>query len=280
MPVPDRASHLHPPPNHFERVAGRLRHQSRKAAGDQFGPVSQNGRGGRVFRVGGGGVGSQGWKAEPIARGVVREKGHSGVREHAGKGGGEAAVEVYEPASRGGKSRYGVAQRGGSHGGGGDACGLFVVDLLADAGEGGPGFVLGFECQTHPYHLEWVRQHHARDSGECAAEETAQRGFILLGRDEEGTELLVGEEFDGGVGENAEQGCGMPPEEPAHAVGLVDVPHCGHNAEPGAGVFRELRVGGLEQDFDPVKRTDEGFGLIFDTVVRGGKCGLRGGWGA
>lgn len=53
----------------------------------------------------------------------------------------------------------------------------------------------------------------------------------------------------------------MPSEETAHAGLSVDVAHGGHDAEPGAGVLCELRVGGLEEDFDAVERTDNCFCL-------------------
>lgn len=73
--------------------------------------------------------------------------------------------------------------------------------------------------------------------------------------------MLVGQEFDSSVGEDAEEGCGVAPEEAAHTRLPVDVTHGGHDAEPGAGVFCELRVRGLEEDFDAVEGTDDGFCL-------------------
>lgn len=79
--------------------------------------------------------------------------------------------------------------------------------------------------------------------------------------DDDGADLFVGEELDGGVGEDAEERGGMASEEPAEAGFFVDVPHGGYDAEPGAGVFCKLRVRGLEEDFDPVKRSDHRFGL-------------------
>lgn len=54
----------------------------------------------------------------------------------------------------------------------------------------------------------------------------------------------------------------MAAEEPAHARFSVDVAHCGHDAEPGACVFGELRIGRLEEDFHPVKRADNSLSLI------------------
>lgn len=73
--------------------------------------------------------------------------------------------------------------------------------------------------------------------------------------------MFVGEEFDGGIGEDAEEGCGVAPEETAEAGLPVYVPHGGYDAEPGAGVFGELGVGGLEEDFDAVEGADDCFCL-------------------
>jgi hypothetical protein len=53
----------------------------------------------------------------------------------------------------------------------------------------------------------------------------------------------------------------MSAEETACAVFAVDVCHGGYDAGPGAGVFLELGVGGLEEDFDAVEGGDYGFGL-------------------
>ncbi len=89
---------------------------------------------------------------------------------------------------------------------------------------------------------------------------------MLLRRNEHSAELLVREELDGGVGEDAEEGCRMAPEEATDAGLSIDVAHGGHDAEPGAGVFGELGVGGLKEDFDAVEGADDGFGLVARTV--------------
>lgn len=81
------------------------------------------------------------------------------------------------------------------------------------------------------------------------------------GRYQHGAELLVGEEFDGSVREYAEERSRVAAEESAQAGLGVDVAHCRHDAEPGARVFGELRVGGLEEDFHPVQRADDSLGL-------------------
>ena len=84
---------------------------------------------------------------------------------------------------------------------------------------------------------------------------------MLRCRDEDGTDLLVCEKLDGGIGEDAEEGGGMATEETAEARLAVDVTHSCHHAEPGAGIFCKLRVGCLEEDFDAVEGADNCFGL-------------------
>jgi hypothetical protein len=53
----------------------------------------------------------------------------------------------------------------------------------------------------------------------------------------------------------------MALEEAAHAFLLVDALHGVYDAEPARGVFCELWVGCLEEDFDAVEGSDDGFGL-------------------
>lgn len=57
-------------------------------------------------------------------------------------------------------------------------------------------------------------------------------------------------------------------EEPADPRREVDVADGGGEARPGTGVFCELRVAGLEEDFDPVEGADYGFCLLFICLVR------------
>ena len=79
--------------------------------------------------------------------------------------------------------------------------------------------------------------------------------------DQHGAELLVGEELNGGVRKYAKKRGRMAAKKPAHARLGVDVTHRSHDPEPGACVFGELRVGGLEEDFHPVERADDSLGL-------------------
>ena len=73
--------------------------------------------------------------------------------------------------------------------------------------------------------------------------------------------MLICEELDAGVWEDTKKGCGMAFEESAHAGRNVDVSHRNGDAGPGAGVFCEVGVAGLEEDLYTVKGADYGFGL-------------------
>lgn len=59
----------------------------------------------------------------------------------------------------------------------------------------------------------------------------------------------------------------MATEESSSAVLLVDIPHGRDDTEPRAGIFCELGVRGLKQDFDAVKWTDDGFGLNVSNIL-------------
>jgi hypothetical protein len=65
--------------------------------------------------------------------------------------------------------------------------------------------------------------------------------------------LLVGEEFDAGVGKDAEECCRVALEETTYSGANVDVANCRRESAPRAGVFRELGVAGLEEDFYAVE---------------------------
>lgn len=83
--------------------------------------------------------------------------------------------------------------------------------------------------------------------------------FVL---DDARSDLFVCEEFDAGVGEDAEK-CGRVAfEEPGYACAGVDVADGGGEAGPGACVFCELGVAGLKENFDAVEGADYGFGLM------------------
>jgi hypothetical protein len=65
--------------------------------------------------------------------------------------------------------------------------------------------------------------------------------------------LLVGEEFDACVREDAEERGRVAFEETAYAGADVDVADCPGETNPGACVFGELGVAGLEEDFYAVE---------------------------
>lgn len=138
---------------------------------------------------------------------------------------------------------------------------VLVIYLHADGPETSPSYFFRLKRQPHAHDLERVREEDARHTCQGARKESAERGFVGFGGDEDGADLLVGEEFDGRVGEDAEEGCGVTAEQTADAGLPVDVPHGSHDAEPGAGVFGELGVGGLKEDFDAVEGAHDGFRL-------------------
>ncbi len=76
--------------------------------------------------------------------------------------------------------------------------------------------------------------------------------------------MLVRKEFDGGIGEDAQQGGRMPTKKPPYAVLPVDIAHGRHHAKPGAGILGELRVGCLEKNLDAVEGADDSFCLHSD----------------
>lgn len=79
--------------------------------------------------------------------------------------------------------------------------------------------------------------------------------------DDDGADLLVGEEFYAGVGEDAEQGGAVAAEQAQDALVQVDVLDRCRGAESGGGVLAELGVVGLEEDLDAVKGRDDCFCL-------------------
>lgn len=136
-----------------------------------------------------------------------------------------------------------------------------MIDLGAYSGQRGALVEFGLKRQAHADDLERIRHENGSDPRERAAEQAPQRSLMGGARDQHRAELLVGKELDSGVGEDAEKRGRVTPKKAAHPRLAVDIAHCGHNAEPGAGVFDELRVGGLEEDFNPVERADDGLGL-------------------
>lgn len=73
--------------------------------------------------------------------------------------------------------------------------------------------------------------------------------------------MLVGEEFNAGIGEDSEEGSRVATVQAQDTFMRVNVLHSRGNAEPGACVFCELRVTRLKEDLDSVERRDNGFRL-------------------
>ena len=86
---------------------------------------------------------------------------------------------------------------------------------------------------------------------------------MLRRSDDNGADLLVAEELDGSVGEDAQQRGRVATKQTTYAICVVDVPDCSDDSKPGTGVFGELGIGRLEQDFDAVQRTNNCFSLGF-----------------
>lgn len=130
----------------------------------------------------------------------------------------------------------------------------------------------GLEREPHPDHFKGIREEDARDAGQTAREESPQRRLLLVGLDQHRPDLLVGDELDGGVREDAEQ-CGrVSAEETGDAFGPRDVPHGAGRTEPRSTVFGELGTRGLEQDLDSVKGRYEGFSLSGGVLVGARPC--------
>ena len=109
---------------------------------------------------------------------------------------------------------------------------MLAVDLLADVGQRGAGVVFRLERESHADYFQRVGDEDGGHAREGTAREAAQRRLVHWGGDQDVPDLLVCEEFDGCVGEDSEEGCGVAPEKPPHAVLPVDVAHRGHDAEP------------------------------------------------
>lgn len=135
------------------------------------------------------------------------------------------------------------------------------------------GLMFRFECQPHTDNFQRISNENARDARRGPTEQPAQRRFVRGGRNEHRAELLIGEEFDGCVGEDAEEGGGMASEETAEAGLPIYISHGSYHAEPRAGVFGKLGVRGLEEDFDAVEGADDRF-CLGNTVSMQGAGGL------
>ena len=136
--------------------------------------------------------------------------------------------------------------------------------------------MLRLEGEAHADQLERVRAEDAGDAGEAAGEEAPDGRLVVGTVDDDGADLLVGEELDGGVGEDAQNGGGVAAVEAQGALVAVNVAHHCVDAVPAAGVSAEFGGGGLEEDFDAVERRDDRFCLrCIASVLEGlglGRC--------
>lgn len=186
------------------------------------------------------GILRNGGVAQEVGGGVVRQKGHAGVGEHAQHGRGEAAVKVDESFARrdgldglGGLAN-GVAYRAGrirQPRRGRLVDGLFVVYLAADGGEGRAALGLCLKRQADSDDLEGVCEEDGRDARQTAADEPAERRLVLFARDHSGSYLFIGEELDAGVGEDSEECRRVAAEQAARALEGVNVLHGGQDAK-------------------------------------------------
>ena len=160
------------------------------------------------------------------------EEGHSRVGHHADQGGREAAIEVHEAGVRGRGDCCCCCRDNGDRRGGGRLGWMFMVDLTANLGQRGARIAFGFEGESHADYFQGVGDEDGGQAREGSAGEAAQRGFVGGGWDDDMADLLVGEEFDGCVGEDLQEGSRVSPEEAAHAVLPVDVAHGRHDAKP------------------------------------------------
>lgn len=106
MPISNNAAHLHPAPDHFERIRNRLRHEAGRGACCEFGPCAERGRFARrqLFlrplvqwqdRVR-----RERRQSHQIPSGVVCEERGAGVGNHAPERGNETAEEIRQAGAR------------------------------------------------------------------------------------------------------------------------------------------------------------------------------------
>ena len=153
------------------------------------------------------------------------QEGHARIRQHTHQSRRKAAIEIHEAGTR---RRCGCRERNRGRRFGG----VLAVDLLTDIGQRGARVVLCLEGESDADYFQRVGDEDGGHAREGSAREAAQRRLVHWGGDQDVADLLVCEEFDGCVGEDSEEGCGVAAEEPAHAVLPVDVAHRGYDAEP------------------------------------------------
>lgn len=215
------------------------------------------------------GVGCKGWVAQDIGHGVVREEGSACIGYHAQEGGREAAEEVcqsclrdallHDRGRRGAQGVRRIVHRG---------CSMLVVNQFADASERTFFLPRCFKRQPDSDDFEGVCEEYRYHACETAAYEPPSGSLVGVCRNENGADLVVGEEFYACVGEDAKESCGVALEEAADAVLGVDVAESEMETRPMTGIFYEGRIARLEEDFDAVEGADYGFGLCNNLVSK------------
>ena len=80
---------------------------------------------------------------------------------------------------------------------------MLVVDAPDGFAEGCAAGGFGLEGEAHADHFEGVGEEYGDRAGDAAAHEPSEGCLLRFVFDEDGADLLVGEEFDPGVGEDA-----------------------------------------------------------------------------
>jgi hypothetical protein len=80
--------------------------------------------------------------------------------------------------------------------------------------------------------------------------------------------LLVGEELDGGVGEDTEESGRVALEQASGTFIALDVADGGRETGPAAGVLGKLGIGCLEEDLDAIERRNDRFGLDLHSISK------------
>jgi len=124
--------------------------------------------------------------------------------------------------------------------------------------------MLGLERQPNPDDLERIGEEDGSDAGQAARYQPAEGSLLIPRRNHDRSDLLIGKELDGGIGEDPEQSGRVTLEEAADAIMAVDIPHGGRNAKPTACILCEFRIRGLKEDLDAVEGGDDCFGLQHD----------------
>lgn len=173
------------------------------------------------------------WVAHNVRDGIVGQERGARIRHHAEQGRRESTEEVAQARLRG---DFLDDMRGR----GGDCVGRVMrrrpwrlgVYLAHDAGEAAALRGLCFECKTHADDFEGICAEYTNHASQTAADEAAARGFLGFTLDYACADLLVCEEFDTRIREDAEKGRRVAFEKSAHAGGGVDVVHGGGEARP------------------------------------------------